>query len=291
MDDVEYRFEANYRKLKNSWQGNNDGNFVIMPLIPYSPRENDYDENLDIDDQGQKTHHPLPPDWSRGHFLGTDKVARDVLSRMIYGFRSAIILALVVVFATMLIGFTVGMTMGYRGGLFDLTMLQVLPIYNAIPELVILMILASVIPITIPILIVLLILLRGTQGLGDARSMTYREKARDYVLAARSMGAGHKRVIFRHILPNIAVIVIVKIPFAINGAIAVLAALDYLGFGLSPDQPSLGNMLKEGQNLILDKPWILASVVAFLATFLVMVTFVGEALREAFDPKQHSYYE
>ena len=286
---LDYNYETNYRDLKEQWKDDPD-NYVIMPFIPYNPYELDYNEKYK-DENGNKLYHPLPPSIKNKHFLGTDKTARDILARLIYAFRTAMVFALLVVLVTVIIGASVGLLMGYLGGIYDLLGIRLLEIFGSIPALYAIIILSSIISRDIVVFFFLFVIFSWIGWVADIRSMTFREKTIDYIAAARAMGAKHPRLIFRHILPNVFVVLLVMIPFAINTNITALTSFGYLGFGLLPPTPSIGELLQQGQAFVLDKPWILASTVSVLVVLLVMVTFIGEALREAFDPKRHTVYE
>lgn len=285
---LDYKYETNYRDLKELWKDDPD-NYVIMPFIPYNPLENNYSNHRDA--EGNKIYHPIAPSWEHRHFLGTDKAARDVLARLIFAFRNAMVFALLLTLCSVLIGMSVGCLMGYLGGIFDLFVLRLLEIFSALPFLFFVMILSTLVRMDIFVLFCVFVMFGWLGFVGETRSMTFREKAVDYVAAARALGASNRRIMFRHIIPNTFVVIIVALPFAVSGGITSLTGLDYLGFGLPPPTPSIGELITQGQEYFLQKPWILASVVTMLVMVLVMVTFIGESLREAFDPKRYTLYE
>ena len=195
-----------------------------------------------------------------------------------------------------LIGVTIGCAMGFFGGVFDLVFQRIIEIWSNIPFLYMVIIIFSVIPnsISIParisILLMVMVLFSWTSMTYYMRTETYKEKARDYVAAARIIGASNTRIIFRHILPNVISTLVTFMPFTIIGAISAITALDYLGFGLPPPTPSLGELLKQGTSTLRTAPWIVTSSFGTLVVILTLVTFVGEAIRESFDPKKFTIY-
>jgi len=279
---LDYDYETNYRALKKQFeQQPESGNFVILPPIPWNAYENDLRDG---------EYPPFPPSFEDRHYLGTDTTGRDVAARLVYGFRTAIFFSLILLFASYLIGVSIGAAMGYFGGLFDLLFQRIIEIWSNIPFLYVIMIVSS---IMIPnfLTLILIILFFGWIGMTwYMRTATYKEKAREYVMAARALGASNSRIIFRHILPNTVSIIVTFIPFSVANGIIALTSLDYLGFGLPPPTPSWGELLAQGSNN-LQAIWIVSSVVITMTVILVMVTFVGEAIREAFDPKKHTTYE
>lgn len=280
--------EANYKALQLKWK-DHQNNFVLMPLIPYGPLE--IDGNEYYDNQGKRIFYPLPPGTNR-HYLGTDSSGRDIVSRLIYGFRLNMLFALALTFVAIIIGVSVGSLMGYLGGWFDLLFYRVMEVMRSVNHLLVLLILSAIFTMNIYILFCIFLFWEWMSYVNDTRALTFREKTRNYVLSARAMGASHMRIMFKHLIPNTFIVVIVVIPFAINGNITLLTGLDYLGFGLGAgDAMSLGQMLNEGQKLWERSPWILSSAVSLLVSLLIAVTFVGEALRESFDPKKHMTYE
>ena len=215
---------------------------------------------------------------------------RDIFSRLIYGFRIAITFSLLLLAVTYLIGVTIGALMGYMGGVFDLIFQRVIEVLSNIPILYVIMIVASIVT---PDFWTLVLLLAAFSWMGLTwymRTETYRENSREYVMAARSIGASHTRIIFKHILPNSVSILVTFFPFSVVSGITSLTSLDYLGFGLPAPTPSWGELLQQG-TANLEYQWIAISTVTALSIVLTLVTFIGEAIREAFDPKKYSYYE
>ncbi len=234
---------------------------------------------------------PTPPSFKDRHFLGTDRIGRDVFARLFYGFRIAILFALAYVAITYFIGVLIGVLMGYLGGIFDILFQRLIEIWDLIPFLYVVMILTSILKPDIMWFLVIFVVFGWTGMTYASRAMTYRERERDYILAARSMGASTWRIATVHIIPNILVVVLTSLPFAINGAISQLTALDFLGFGLTPPTPSWGELLQVGLATFKDFPWIFASVIVAMVGVLLMVTFIGEGLRDAFDPKKYTVYK
>ena len=279
--DLGYEYETNYRKLKEKFTAGQSSNFVIMPPVPYNPYENDLKNNA---------YPPFPPSVKEKHFLGTDNVGRDILARLIYGFRTAILFSFVLLIVTYTIGISIGCTMGYFGGKFDLFFQRIIEIWSNVPVLYVIIIIASII---IPNFMILVLIMAFFGWIGMTwvmRTMTYKEKEREYILALRSIVASHARIIFRHIIPNTISVIVTYAPFAISSGIVSLTSLDYLGFGLPAPTPSWGELLAQGwQNM--GAYWISSSVVTALVITLMVVTFIGEGIREAFDPKLHTVYE
>ena len=276
---LDYEYETDYKKLKAEFKGTE--NWVIMPPIPYNPFETHY-----IDDQ----YPPYPPNKDLQHYLGTDTLGRDILARLFYGFRIAIFFSLLLLFCSYLIGITVGCLIGYIGGWFDLIFQRIIEIWSNIPSLYLVIIVASIIFPNLWTLAGIMIFFGWTEMTWYMRTSTYKEKTREYILAAKALGATHQRVIFHHILPNVISVIITFIPFSVVMGITSLTALDYLGYGLPKPTPSWGELLKEGTAHI-DSIWIVSSVIVAMVLILTMVTFIGEAIREAFDPKKFSYYQ
>ncbi len=276
-----------YRELDNRFEAEDAGNWALMPAVPFNPHENNTYRGV-LKAQ--------PPSWSNQHYLGTDQTGRDILARLVYGFRIAIFFALAFVVLTYLIGIGLGCLMGYWGGTFDLIFQRMIEIWSNIPFIYTVIIVFSVVPtefdlgVRIVILLVIMVLFSWTGMTYYMRTATLREKARDYTSAAIVVGASSARVIFNHVLPNTISTLVTFIPFTISGAIAAITALDFLGYGLPPPTPSLGELLKQGRDNVTNAPWIVSSAFCALTFLLVLVTFVGEAIREAFDPKKFTRY-
>lgn len=276
-----YQYETNYKVLEKRFAEEDAGNWVLMPLIPFDP----YEINVYAGEFA-----PHPPSMEREHYLGTDIAGRDVAARLIYGFRIAIWFSLALLATTYVIGIVLGCLMGYRGGWFDLGIQRLIEIWSNVPFLYIIMIVASIVTPDFGMLVFLMVLFGWMGMTWYMRTATYKEVSRDYVMAAKALGASDWRIITQHILPNTISVIVTFIPFSVAGGITALTALDYLGFGLPPPTPSWGELLKQGTDR-LDAPWVVTSVVSGLVLILVMVTFVGEAIREAFDPRRLTRYE
>jgi microcin C transport system permease protein len=278
---LDYRYETNYRDLKKRFKEEGRSNWLLMPFVPYDSYENDLRED---------EYPPFPPSIKEKHYLGTDTVGRDIVARLVYGFRIAIFFSLLLLFVNYTIGVSIGCAMGFWGGKFDLIFQRIIEIWSNIPFLYIIIIISS---IMVPNFFMLTLIMSFFGWIGitwTMRTVTYKERAREYVLAARALGASNIRIIFKHIVPNTIAIIITFAPFAISGGIVALTSLDYLGFGLPPPIPSWGELLQQGW-ANLDDWWIVGSVVVAMLVTLMTVTFVGEAIREAFDPKLHTTYE
>lgn len=283
----DYAFETNYRDLQARWRETGSDNWLVMPPVPWNPLENDSRGGV---------FKPEPPSLASQHYLGTDTTSRDILARLVYGTRIALLFALAYTAAVYLIGIVIGCAMGYFGGLFDIIAQRLIEIWSNVPFLYMVIIVFSVIPDTISIstrisiLLLVLVLFSWTGMTYYMRTETYKEKARDYVAAARVLGASDTRIILRHILPNVMATLVTFMPFTVVAAIGAVTSLDFLGFGMPPPTPSLGELLKQGTATLRTAPWIVITAFNALVILLTLVTFVGEALREAFDPKKFTVY-
>lgn len=278
---LDYDYETDYRQLARLFAAEDKGNWVLMPIVPYDAYENDLRED---------EYPPFPPSIKQKHYLGTDAIGRDVVARLVYGFRIAIFFSLALLLVNYLIGVSIGSMMGFFGGKFDLFFQRVVEIWSNIPFLYVIIIISSIV---VPNFFILILIMATFGWIGitwTMRTITYKEKAREYVLAARALGASNCRIIFKHIIPNTIAIIVTFAPFAVSGGIVALTSLDYLGFGLPPPTPSWGELLQEGW-ANMDAWWIVTSVIAVMTGTLITVTFIGEAVREAFDPKLHTTYE
>jgi microcin C transport system permease protein len=277
---LDYAYEADYRALARGLPARGEG-WVLMPPVPYNPYEQDFREGR---------YPPYPPSFSEGHFLGTDRIGRDIVARLAYGFRIAMLFAVLYVAASFFLGTLIGCLMGYWGGAFDMVFQRLIEIWEQIPFLYIVMIVASIFQPGFLLFLAIYLVFGWSARTWSVRAMTYRERERDYVLAARSMGASTWRIVTVHIVPNILVVIVTMLPFAVSGAISSLTALDYLGFGLRPPTPSWGDLLSQGISTYQEAPWILGSVVTAMIVVLTMIAFIGEGLRDAFDPKRYTVY-
>ena len=274
-----YSSEPDYKAMKQLFSGMGGDNFVIMPPVPWNPYEQDFSGDYP----------PTPPSFEDRHFLGTDVIGRDILARLVYGFRIAMGFALVTMAVSYAIGTAVGCAMGFIGGKFDLLVQRLIEVWSMVPFLYVIMILVSITRPTFTLFVAINVLFGWMGMTWYMRTMTYKESAREYVMAAKAIGASTSRIIFHHILPNTMVMIVTLAPFTIAANITALTALDYLGLGLMPPTPSWGELLQQGKSN-LDSPWIVSSVVTAIVLVLVMVTFIGEAIRAAFDPKKFTRY-
>jgi microcin C transport system permease protein len=274
--------EANYRELQAKWDDAGSDNFIIMPLYPFAPNE-------DVGVDGNESFvEPFAEDGGgRIRPFGTDDNGRDVLARMAYGFQVSMSFALLIAILEYLIGIPVGAVMGYFGGALDLVLQRIMEIWTALPFLFLIIIIVSFVTPTFSLLVFLLVIFSWLGIATQMRAQFYRERARDYVAAAVSIGVPTRTILLKHILPNTLVPIITFFPFALVGGISALVSLDYLGFGMPPPTPSWGQMISVGLSNI-TKYWLV--VVPFSAMFLTLtlVVFIGEGIREAFDPKVFS---
>jgi len=283
-----YTYETNYRELKQLFAEQGGDNWVLMPLVPYSANENHSTTGI---------FRPEAPSAEHQHYLGTDTTSRDILARLFYGTRTALFFAIAFTLAVYSIGIAIGAAMGYFGGTFDLLFQRVIEIWSNVPFLYMVIIIFSVIPATfsvftrIVILLTVMVLFSWTSMTYFMRTETYKQKARDYVASARIIGASNTRIIFKHILPNVLATLVTFMPFTVIAAVTAITALDFLGFGLPPPTPSLGELLKQGTSNLRTAPWIVMSAFGTLVVLLTLVTFIGEAIRESFDPKKFTVYK
>jgi len=284
---LDYDYETNYRELQAKWKAGESKNWLIMPPIPWDAYENDFHDNVQ---------HPSAPSFERKHFLGTDKIGRDVAARIFYGFRVNMIFSVVYAVGVYLLGIILGCTMGYAGGRVDLYGQRLTEMWSVIPFLYVVMIAISMLPpgVKVPVRIAVLLLIMvvfSWSGLAMyLRTVTYKEKARDYVAAGTLVGASNMRIIFHHLLPNTLSTLVTFVPFTVMASITALNALDFLNFGLPPPTPSWGDLLHEGQSE-LEQPWIILSAFFAITSVLLLVSFIGEAIRDAFDPKKFTTYK
>ncbi|AQV94662.1 peptide ABC transporter permease [Cupriavidus necator] len=250
-----------------------NGNFAVFPLNQYSYDSLNY---------FAKEPNPAPP--SAENWLGTDDRGRDVLARLLYGFRVSVLFAMALTVIGVLVGTLTGALMGFFGGRFDLFSQRAIEIWSSMPELYLLIIFASIFEPSLALLIILLSLF-GWMGLSDyVRAEFYRNRSLDYVKAARALGLSNVQIMWRHILPNSLTPVITFLPFRMSAAILALTSLDFLGLGVPPTTPSLGELLAQGK-ANLDAWWISLSTFAVLVVTLLLLTFMGDALRDAFDTR------
>ena len=250
------------------------GNWAVYAPNPYGPKTLNY---------FSKSPNPSAP--SRDNWLGTDDRGRDLLAQLIYGFRVSVLFALALTVTGVVLGVLTGALQGYFGGKTDLAFQRFIEIWSAMPELYLLIIFSAVFAPSLALLLVLLSLF-GWMGLSDyVRAEFLRNRQLDYVRAARALGVGNWQIIRRHVLPNSLTPVVTFLPFRMSGAILALTSLDFLGLGVPPGTPSLGELLSQGKNNI-DAWWISLSTFAVLVVTLLLLTFMGDALRDALDPRK-----
>jgi len=231
---------------------------------------------------------PSPP--SRRHFLGTTSSGGDVLAILFGGMQQSIIASVLFLLFVFFVGVAAGGALGYFGGVLDLVGMRLIEILSVLPFLFVVMIISSVISPSLPVLVGVISFFSWMGTTIYIRTAVLREKTRDYVASARLLGTGTARIIFKHILPNSIAILVTLAPFEVAAIITALASLDYIGFGLPPEEPSWGRLLHEGTEDF-NYPWIVSSAFFAMTLVLVLVTFVGEAVREAFDPKKFTTYQ
>jgi microcin C transport system permease protein len=248
--------------------------FIVWPLIPFSYKTINY--NL-----GK----PAPSAPDDVDWLGTDDQGRDVLARLIYGFRISVLFGLVLTILSSIIGVTAGAIQGYYGGLTDLLFQRFIEVWSGLPVLYLLIILSAIIQPNFWWLLGIMLLFSWMSLVDLVRAEFLRARNFDYVRAARALGVSNPVIIWRHVLPNAMVATLTFLPFILNGSITTLTSLDFLGFGLPPGSPSLGELLAQGKNN-LQAPWLGFTAFFTLAVMLSLLIFIGEAVRDAFDPRK-----
>ena len=251
-----------------------DKGWIIMPLIPYT--YNTIIRDLDV---------PAPAPPSKKNWLGTDDQARDVLARLIYGFRISILFGFTLTFFSMIIGVSAGAIQGYFGGRIDLFFQRFIEIWSAIPTLYVLIILASIVQPNFWWLLMILLFFSWMGYVGVVRAEFLRARNLDYVRAAKALGVSNQTIMFRHLLPNATVATITFLPFSLSASVTALSGLDFLGFGLPPGSASLGEMVNQGRNN-LQAPWLGLTSFFTLGLMLGLLVFVGEAIRDSLDPRK-----
>ena len=248
--------------------------WMIWPPVRYS-----YDSHItDLTSPA-----PSPP--STQNWLGTDDQARDVFSRMIYGFRISVLFGLALTIFSSLIGIAVGALQGYFGGLIDLIGQRVIEIWVGLPMLYMLIILASVVQPNFWWLLGLMLLFSWPGLVGVVRAEFLRGRNFEYVKAARALGQSNRVIITQHVMPNAMVATLTFLPFITSGSVITLTSLDFLGFGLPPGSPSLGELLKQGKDNLF-APWLGITAFIVISVMLSLLVFIGEAVRDAFDPRK-----
>ena len=264
--DYHDSFIQDYVKQNNGW--------MLWPVIRY--KFNSVDYYLEI---------PAPSPPTKRHLLGTDDGAHDVLSCVIYGFRISILFGIMLALFSTVIGIAAGAVQGYFGGMVDIVVQRFIEMWVSIPLLYLIIIIASVIRPSFWMLLVVLLLFRWTSLVGVVRAEFLRVRNFEFIKAARALGVNNIVLMYRHILPNAMVATFTFLPFILNGSIIALSALDFLGFGLPIDSPSLGRLLAQGKSN-LHAPWLGITSFFVLAVMLSLLVFIGEGVRDAFDPRK-----
>lgn len=269
----EFETEADYRDPYVQDLINEKG-WMVWPLIPYSYQTINY--NLEV---------PAPSPPSADNWLGTDDQGRDVMARLIYGFRISVLFGLLLTGFGSFIGVIVGAAEGYFGGWFDLLSQRFIEIWSGMPVFFLLIIMSSVITPGFFTLLALMLLFSWMTLVDVVRAEFLKARNLDYIRAAKALGVATPVIMFKHALPNAMVATLSFMPFIMAGSITTLTGLDFLGFGLPPGSPSLGELLSQGKNN-LQAPWLGITAFMSLAVMLSLLTFVGEAVRDAFDPRK-----
>ncbi len=252
----------------------NERGWIVWPPIPYS-----YDTVV------RDLPGPAPSPPTRQNWLGTDDQARDVLARIIYGLRISVLFGLLLTLLSSAVGIAAGAVQGYFGGWVDLSFQRFMEIWGGFPILYLLIIMSSFVVPSFWTLLILMLLFSWMGLVGVVRTEFLRARNLDFVRAARALGVGDAQIMFRHILPNAMVSSLTLIPFVLSASIATLTSLDFLGFGLPPGTPSLGELLNQGKNN-LQAPWLGISGFLVVSVMLSLLVFAGEAVRDAFDPRK-----
>lgn len=269
----EFETEAEYRDQFVADLINEKG-WMLWPLIRYS-----------YDTINYSLEQPAPSPPTGENWLGTDDQARDVSARIIYGFRISVLFGLTLTLISSLVGIAVGASQGYYGGKIDLIGQRVIEIWGSMPRLYLLIILSSIVAPNFWWLLGIMLLFSWMALVDLVRAEFLRGRNLEYVRAARALGLGNRTIMFKHILPNAMVATMTYLPFILTGAITTLTALDFLGFGLPPGSPSLGELVAQGKSN-LQAPWLGISAFLVLSLMLTLLVFIGEAARDAFDPRK-----
>ena len=265
--------EANY---KDEFVRENieEKGYMIMPLIEFSYNTVDYELN-----------EPFPARPSKRHLLGTDEEGRDIVARLLYGVRLSIVFAFLLTFFSSILGICVGAIQGYFGGKVDIILQRFIEIWESMPQMFALIIIASVFVPSFFTLLFILMLFSWTELTGMVRAEFLRARNFEYVKAAKAIGVSNFRIMWKHILPNALVTTITFVPFILASAIVALTALDFLGLGMGYETPSLGDLVRQGKDN-LQAPWIGLSIFFVLSLLLTSLIFIGEGVRDAMDKRK-----
>lgn len=265
---------ADYRDVYTKNNIENNG-WMLMPIIPFSYNTVDYEMDT-----------PTPSAPSKMHWLGTDDEGRDILARILYGVRLSVVFAFILTVFSSIVGILAGAVQGYFGGKLDIFMQRFLEIWESLPQLFILIIVASIFVPTFWSLLLILLFFSWTSLTGMVRAEFLRTRNFEYVKAAKALGVSDWRIIYRHILPNAIVATITFVPFILSESIVALTALDFLGLGLSHEYPSLGDLVRQGKDN-LQAPWIGITIFIVLSSLLTLLIFIGEGVRDAYDARKN----
>ena len=265
--------EANYKDefIRKNIEENG---YMIMPFIEFSYNTVDYELN-----------EPFPAPPSKRHLLGTDEEGRDIVARLLYGIRLSVVFAFLLTFFSSVIGIVVGAIQGYFGGKTDIILQRFIEIWESLPQMFALIIIASVFVPSFFTLLFILMLFSWTELTGMVRAEFLRARNFEYVKAAKAIGVSNFRIMWKHILPNALVTTITFVPFILAGAIVALTALDFLGLGMGYETPSLGDLVRQGKDN-LQAPWIGLSIFFVLSLLLTSLIFIGEGVRDAMDKRK-----
>ena len=247
--------------------------WTLWPIIPYS-------FDTPVDRPGAA---PLPP--NEQNWLGTDDTKRDVMARVVYGFRLSVLFTLIVTGATTIIGIAAGAVQGYFGGWIDLLMQRMIEIWESTPQLYVIIILFAVLPRSFWLLVGIMVFFGWMALVGLVRAEFLRARNLEYVRAAKALGVGNATIMFRHMLPNAMVATVTYLPFIVTATISALAGLDFLGYGLPSSAPSLGELSRQGKEN-LQAPWLAFTAFFTFAIMLSLLVFIFEGVRDAFDPRK-----
>ncbi|MFN7975454.1 MAG: ABC transporter permease [Acidobacteriota bacterium] len=267
--------ETDFRELAASPEFKAAGGRILLPVHPFSPLES-------IKIPGDPP--PSKPSWS--HPMGTDDRGRDVLARLLYGFRTSVSFGLVLSVLATVLGIVIGAIQGYWGGWIDISCQRLIEIWSALPFLYVVVLVSSILTPGFWLLVVILLVFDWIGTSRYVRGEFLRERNLDYVTAARALGASSGRIIFSHVMGNALSPVITLFPFTLVGSIFFLTSLDYLGFGIPAPAPSWGELFEQGRGQITTGVWIILSPFSALVSTLLLTTFIGEAMREAWDPRE-----